>query len=120
MDKSRPSVSARISAFARAYHCQHDQPQVFSDSLASKLFSQEELAAFESNLAKSLSFFDAEAAARQSNAESALRHAMENHIAPITLHRSRYTEDALSALSTWEQAICSAGSRIRYLRFSPA
>jgi methyltransferase (TIGR00027 family) len=92
---SQPSTSARIAAFARAYHQQHDQPQVFSDTLAIKLFSQEELGAFEANLARSLAFFDAEAAAAQPNAGSALRHVMRNHVAPITLARSRYAEDAL-------------------------
>ena len=92
---SQPSVSARIAAFARAYHQQHDQPLVFRDPLANRLFSQEELSAFEANLARSLAFFDAKAAAVQSDAESALRHVMRNHIAPITLARSRYAEDAL-------------------------
>ena len=91
----QPSVSARIAAFARAYHQQHDQPLVFRDPLAHRLFSREELSAFEANLARSLAFFDAKAAALQSDAESALRHVMRNHIAPITLARSRYAEDAL-------------------------
>ncbi len=95
MSMSQPSVSARISAFARAYHQQHDEPKVFSDPLAIRLFKQEELLAFEVNLAQSLSFFDAEAAAVQPDAESALRHVMRNHVAPITLARSRYAEDAL-------------------------
>ena len=91
----QPSTSARIAAFARAYHQHHDQPQVFGDPLAAKLFSAEELAAFETNLAKSLAFFDAEAATAQPDAASALRHVMKNHIAPIALARSRYAEDLL-------------------------
>src|SRR5664279_3432932 len=104
MSKSRPSVSARISAFARAYHLQHDRPTIFSDPLAIKLFSQQELGDFEVNLAKSLTFFDAEAAAAKPDAESALRFVMRNHVAPITLARSRYAEDTL------EEAV-NAGTR---------
>jgi methyltransferase (TIGR00027 family) len=95
MSASQPSISARISAFARAYHHQHDQPLVFRDPLASQLFSAEERNIFEENLAKSLSFFDAGAAAAQPDQKSALRYVMRNHVAPITLARSRYSEEAL-------------------------
>lgn len=95
MDPDKVSVSALISAFARAYHATHDDPKIFDDYLAIQLFTDEEQAMFSNNLARSLQFFDPERAAATPEQAAALAAAMRIQLAPITLSRARYAEDRL-------------------------
>lgn len=95
MEQPGASVTARISAFGRAYHAEHDSPLIFDDSLASRFLTAEERALFSRNLAESLKFFDPERAAESRDEASALAAWMRAQSAPITLSRARYVEDAL-------------------------
>ncbi len=52
MQEKRASMTAVLTAFARAYHATHDEPKIFDDSLAWSLFTEEERAYFGSNLAQ--------------------------------------------------------------------
>lgn len=98
MEQDRPSVSALISAFARAYHAAHGDPKIFDDYLAAQLFTEQERAMFENNLAESLKFFDPDLAAQAPDKAAALAGFMRLQGAPITLSRARYVEDTLEKL----------------------
>lgn len=100
MDQDRPSVSALISAFARAYHATHGDPKIFDDYLAAQLFTEQEITMFENNLAESLKFFDPDLAAQAPDKAAALAGFMCLQGAPITLSRARYVEDILEAVIT--------------------
>lgn len=71
------SVTALMSAFARAHHRRHDRPTLFDDAIAERLFSEEELARLEANRAETLALFGAS----------------------IVLARARWAEDLLAEAS---------------------
>lgn len=97
MPENQVSITALITAFARAYHSKYDTPKIFDDFLAPELFTPEEHAFFSQNLAKSLEFFDPEFAASCPDQFTALMRVMQIQNGPVTLSRSRYTEDSLEA-----------------------
>ena len=95
MQESRVSVTALVTAYARAYHAMHDNPKIFDDYLAPQLFGEQEHAFFAHNLALCLSFLDPVVAAACPDEASALAAVMRVQTAPVTLSRSRYTEESL-------------------------
>ncbi|MHB8842511.1 MAG: class I SAM-dependent methyltransferase [Candidatus Aquicultor sp.] len=97
MQENRVSVTALVTAFARAYHSTHDDPKIFDDFLAHDLFTEEERSYLGYNLAESLKFFDPERAASCPDQATALAWVMQNYNGSTTLSRSRYTEDSLAA-----------------------
>ncbi len=96
MDVNRASITALITAYCRAYHATHDSPKIFDDFLADQLFTPEEHTAFDQNLAGLLRVIQPERAAAQPDLATALAVVMQTHNGPITLSRSRYTEDRLA------------------------
>lgn len=103
MDPNQPSTTALISAFGRAYHVTHDNhaapenPKIFDDYLAPKLFTAEQHALFSDNLSRAFAFFDPEGAARTTTQAEALAGFMHNQSLPVTLSRARYVEEILEA-----------------------
>jgi methyltransferase (TIGR00027 family) len=98
MDVNRASITALITAYCRAYHATHDSPKIFDDFLADQLFTAEEHAAFDQNLAGLLKVINPERAATNPDQATALACTMQTHNGPITLSRSRYTEDRLTEM----------------------
>lgn len=97
MPENQVSITALVTAFARAYHARYDTPKIFDDFLAPQLFTEEQHTFFSQNLAKSLEFFDPEFAAACPDQATALARVMQIQNGPVTLSRSRYTEDSLEA-----------------------
>ncbi|HEY3373771.1 MAG TPA: class I SAM-dependent methyltransferase [Candidatus Aquicultor sp.] len=97
MQANQVSITALITAYARAYHATHADPKIFDDFLAHGFFTEEERTFFGHNLAESLAFFDPELAASCPDEESALASVMRIQSAPTTISRGRYTEDSLEA-----------------------
>lgn len=97
MEENRASVTSIVTAYSRAYHSIHDDPKIFDDFLAARLFTKEEKEYLEYNLAESLKFMDPGQAASCPDQACALRLAMRYN-APTTLSRSRYTEDIVEEL----------------------
>ncbi|MCL4395516.1 MAG: class I SAM-dependent methyltransferase [Chloroflexi bacterium] len=95
MEQSRVSVTALVTAYVRAYHATHDDPKIFDDFLANELFTPQERESFGHNLGLSLAYLDPELAAQCPDDASALAAVMRLQSAPITLSRSRYTEERL-------------------------
>jgi methyltransferase (TIGR00027 family) len=95
MEESQVSFTALLTAYARAYHATHDDPKIFDDFLAHHLFTEEERTYFGKGLAESLKFLDPERAAACPDQATALAWYMRLQGGPVTLSRSRYTEDSL-------------------------
>lgn len=95
MEENRGSLTALITAYSRAYHATHDSPKIFDDFLAHDLFTEEERTFLGRSLAEFLKFTEPERAASCPDQASALAWVMRTHTAPVTLSRSRYTEDTL-------------------------
>jgi methyltransferase (TIGR00027 family) len=95
MEENRASITALVTAYCRAYHATHDSPKIFDDFLADRMFSKEEHIAFDRNLADMLPLINPALAATQPDQATALACVMQTHHCPITLSRSRYTEDCL-------------------------
>ncbi len=97
MDEKWASITALITAYCRGYHATHDFPKIFDDFLAADLFTAEEHLAFDQQLAGQLQVINPERAAANPDQATALACVMQTHNGPITLSRSRYTEDQLAA-----------------------
>ena len=93
---NQAGVTALITAYARAYHAAHDSPLIFNDTLAGALFTREERAALDRNLAGLLGMVDPELAASRPDQAAALARVVQIQNGPITLSRSRYCEDCLA------------------------
>ncbi len=100
MDEKWASITALITAYCRGYHATHDSPKIFDDFLAAQLFTDEEHITFDRQLAGQLKVINPERAAANPDQATALACVMQTHNGPITLSRSRYTEDQLVAALT--------------------
>lgn len=97
MEAGNPSITALVTAFARAYHATDDPPKVFDDSLAASILTREEYAFLEQNLAATLRFFNPELAVSHPDQAKALEWVMKNQNGPIAISRARYIEDCLES-----------------------
>jgi methyltransferase (TIGR00027 family) len=98
MQETQAGITALVTAYARAYHATHDSPKIFDDVLADQLYTPEEHVQFDHNLAQmvgTLSEIAPDLAASSSDQERALAAVMHLIHLPVTLSRSRYTEDRL-------------------------
>jgi len=97
MEISKGSLTALITAFGRAYHSLHDEPKILDDFFAKEMMTEETFLFIGKSLAGSVGFFDPEFAAVKPSEDQALSHIMKIHSTPLSLSRSRYTEDCLEA-----------------------
>jgi methyltransferase (TIGR00027 family) len=95
MAEIQAGITALVTAYARAYHATHESPKIFDDFLAPQLYTEEEHIQFDQNLAASVERTDPEYAAAHPDQESRLAWTMQTMHGPVTLSRSRYTEDCL-------------------------
>ena len=100
MQPHRPSATAMVGAYFRAYHHEHDNPKLFDDPLAPKLFTPEERRFLGENLAKSTAIFDP-----AYEGPDALARAMRVSPGNVTLSRSRFAEDRLAAATGVRQYV---------------
>ena len=97
MDQPKPSATALIAAFLRAYHARSTVEPIFDDAIAQELFSHDEWHVIAQNLARAVAFFDPEFAAGTPTPEAALARVAKLQSTPISLTRARYAEEALTA-----------------------
>lgn len=95
MAVNQAGITALVTAYARAYHATHDSPKIFDDFLADAFYSKAEHAAFDHNLAQMLPEIAPELVAFNPNEAMALAWVIQLMHGPVTLSRSRYTEDRL-------------------------
>ncbi len=111
MIATKESVTAKLCAFARAYHSSFDRPKIFDDTLAFDLLGREEYERvgaliacdFDEDLARDAVGF----------APRAVRGALRELIAPIPLSRAAFAERELARFSYerggCQYVICGAG-----------
>lgn len=95
MENNKPSATALITAYGRAYHSINESPKIFDDFLAKPLITEEEYKSISDILGKSINFSFPEKATPCIDNASALKSVIQNQIAPISLSRSRHAEDML-------------------------
>ncbi|MDF9839019.1 MULTISPECIES: class I SAM-dependent methyltransferase [unclassified Paenibacillus] len=86
------SLTALVSAFARAYHAEHNQYPVFKDSLARAILTDEEYSNIGVQMSQGIGFFLPEFKGSQ---EEALRAVVDFQLSPTPLGRAAFTEQAL-------------------------
>lgn len=86
------SMTALVSAFARAYHAAHRTVKVFDDPLARQLLTDAEYAAISTHMAEGISFF---APSFSGSPEDALQWVVDRFLSPAPLGRAAFAEEAL-------------------------
>jgi methyltransferase (TIGR00027 family) len=95
MEQHKSSITAQVSAFARAYHAKNDHPVIFNDELAFALLGEEQYNQIVNYMLAGLPFFSAgESITLDSDAE-ALKWIVQTNLAPTPIARARYCEDML-------------------------
>ena len=98
------SMTALVSAFARAYHTRREGAKIFEDRYARRLLSDEEYGQIGAHMAAGVSFFDP---AFQGDADTALRRVMDGYLSPTPLARTAFAAEEL-ARSGAEQVLSLA------------
>lgn len=86
------SMTALVSAFSRAYHCENNKIKVFNDTVAKLLLTQQEYQQISSSMAQGIQFFNP---GFVSSNEEALRWIVDNQLSPSPLGRSAFAEQLL-------------------------
>lgn len=86
------SITARVSAFSRAYHSRNNGVRVYDDPLAFDLLGRGDYETIAANMAGGISFFNP---AFEGTPDEALRWVVDNQLSPSVLERSAFMEDCL-------------------------
>ena len=106
------SLTALLSAFARAYHTEHETAPVFADPIAKKLITADEYSAIGEYILSGIDFFAPEKKGAFASRGEALRYLVYTQIAPTPLARARFCEDSLKTAvltGTKQYVILGAG-----------
>ena len=95
MTENQAGQSAKVMAYARAHHAAHASPKIFDDYLATALFTPKEHAQMELALPGLLQYTDPDLAATNPDPATALDWVIKLNSGPLTLSRSRFSEDRL-------------------------
>lgn len=108
MVDERESVTAKLCAFAKAWHAIHERDKIFEDDLAFDLMGKEEYDAMHELFSRG--FDGIEQPASKAEAE----HFIREYFAPIPLARIHFAENRLHAFAAKngriQYVICGAGS----------
>ncbi len=86
------SMTALISAFARAYHSINSEVRIFDDSIAARMLSKEEYEEVSACMAEGTAYFNP---AFKGTPSEALRWIAENYLCPSPVGRAAFIENAL-------------------------
>ena len=86
------NMTALVSCFARYYHYKNNKYRIFSDNIAEKILSKEEIDAISNNMANGINFFNPNFVGTK---ENALRWIVDNQLSPSVLGRSIFCEKSL-------------------------
>ena len=106
------SITARMSAFGRAYHTEHTKNTIFADTKARELMTDEEYGMIAAYILGGMDFFAPDKKDSFANKEEALTYLVNTQIAPTPLARAAFCEDALKAAvrtGTEQYVILGAG-----------
>lgn len=104
---NKASLTALMSAYARAYVSQNNINPIFNDSLARELLTDEEYNMIGGYILDGISFFTSKTKANFRGDGEALKYIVETQFAPTPLARTRFCEDSLkvSVLTGTEQYV---------------
>lgn len=112
-EKKESSITSLISAFARAYHTEHDEPLIFNDFVSRKLITSEEFATISENMIRGIHFFHPDADHQfRGDSNQILKWITQVQLSPITLARSAYSEQVMlqeAALGVKQMIVLGAG-----------
>lgn len=86
------SITALVSAFARAYHAANNDVKIFNDYLAKAIISGQEYNQIAASMCQGIKFFNPSFEGTQ---EQALRWIADNQLSPSPLGRAAFAEQAL-------------------------
>ena len=86
------SMTALVSAFARAYHSLNNGVRIFDDSVARQLLTEDEYRQIGQSMSGGIGFFNP---SFQGNPEQALRWIVDNQLSPSPLGRAAFAERSL-------------------------
>ncbi|MGN0812168.1 MAG: class I SAM-dependent methyltransferase [Candidatus Coproplasma sp.] len=112
MIDNKASLTSLMSAFARAYHTENAKSPVFSDSVAKRLFNDEEYKAMCGYVVGGLDFFAPDKKGEFESGEETLKYLVNTQLAPTPVARAKYCEDALKTAvmtGTCQYVILGAG-----------
>lgn len=91
----RSSITALMSAFARAYHTRCEQRPIFTDDIAEKLMSAEEYQQISQYVSSGIDFFAPEKKNEIHSRDEILKYIVRTQLAPTPAARARFCEDSL-------------------------
>jgi methyltransferase (TIGR00027 family) len=97
VQEDRVSITALMTAYARAYHAAHNTPKIFDDFLAGQLLGEQGQAWLGARLVETLPLLNPELAASGPDQATALTWIMEHRNTPTPISRARYAEDVLAS-----------------------
>ncbi|MGN1373458.1 MAG: class I SAM-dependent methyltransferase [Candidatus Coproplasma sp.] len=112
MIENKASLTALMSAFARAYHTENAKEPVFADGVAKRLFSDEEYKAMCGYVIGGLDFFAPDKKGEFKSGEETLKYLVNTQLAPTPVARAKFCEDALKTAvmtGTSQYVILGAG-----------
>jgi methyltransferase (TIGR00027 family) len=95
MEQHKASMTAVVSAFARAYHAKNDSPLIFNDYLAFDMIGEEQYNQVATNMLNGYPFFAADEATQLQTDVDKLKWVVQTQLAPTPLARAHYCEDML-------------------------
>lgn len=92
------SMTARVCAFSRAYHSEHNEVTIFNDVMAKKMLSDEEYKTISENMARGILFFNKDF---RGDDKEALRWVVDNQLSQTPLARAAFAEKSLKLATTY-------------------
>ncbi|MGN1131973.1 MAG: class I SAM-dependent methyltransferase [Ruminococcus sp.] len=110
--ENQTSITALMSAFARAYHTGNQKHPVFADSKARELLTEEEYIEIGNYILGGIDFFAPEKKGTFKDDKETLDYLVNTQIAPTPIARGRFCEDSLKTAvitGTQQYVILGAG-----------
>lgn len=92
MEQNQTSMTAKVSAFSRAYHASNNDVKVFDDFLARRLLGEEDYQTISESMVQGIAFFNP---SFEGTAQEGLRWIVDNQLSPAVLERTVFTEALL-------------------------
>lgn len=109
---NKASMTALMSAFARAYHSESHKNPIFNDFIARKLISDDEYEQMKSYIKGGIDFFAPDKKGSFLSDDDMLKWIVDNQLAPTPVVRARFCEESLEAAiktGTRQYVILGAG-----------
>lgn len=110
--ENKTSITALMSAFARAYHTKNQKEPIFADNRARELMTNEEYDAIGNYILRGIDFFAQEKNGAFKDDKETLEYLVNTQIAPTPIARGRFCEDTLKTAmitGTQQYVILGAG-----------